>query len=410
MSETKFLFEKLYLLVETLKSRAKFIECMNIITKKFDTNIDECLKILIKANDNYKIISSFFPKNDNFQWHSISPDTLRIKFFDDILKIYNFDFFDDPSMIDFLKDILKNFEGAKNMKLIVFARDATYRNSEPADIQNSSAKSIRESLIYRYPVYMGKPMKDMYNAKRVEAILGYNPNDIGGKYPIKDSEYAIVGPAILHPSVEKLLNQKEIWICHVWGPNLESRKTLDYKKYVTYDVALLTPEYERRTQRAFKLICESAKNIKSTIIRMPAIGLGSFLRECPEEDRKEAMDIFFMAAFTQSNKYNIRIDICILDTTIYATAQNHPGSLIRYLKEDLFDLTGYPIELRKFLLLVNAWDPMSFIGNGGSMDSTIDGFLVSGASYGKKLMNSSFLHNVFFSTSLLDINNWIIIR
>ena len=117
-----------------------------------------------------------------------------------------------------------------------------------------------------------------------------------------------------------------------------------------------------------------------------------------------------MAAFTQSNKYNIRIDICILDTTIYATAQNHPGSLIRYLKEDLFDLTGYPIELRKFLLLVNAWDPMSFIGNGGSMDSTIDGFLVSGASYGKKLMNSSFLHNVFFSTSLLDINNWIIIR
>lgn len=32
--------------------------------------------------------------------------------------------------------------------------------------------------------------------------------------------------------------------------------------------------------------------------------------------------------------------------------------------------------------LVNAWDPRSFIGNGGSQDYSIDGFMVSGGETG----------------------------
>ena len=58
-------------------------------------------------------------------------------------------------------------------------------------------------------------------------------------------------------------------------------------------------------------------------------------------------------------------------------------------------------------VLVNAWDSHSYIGNGGAGDPTIDGFMVAGTGPGRRLRNSSYLQNPFFSTALLEPEAWI---
>ena len=57
--------------------------------------------------------------------------------------------------------------------------------------------------------------------------------------------------------------------------------------------------------------------------------------------------------------------------------------------------------------IINAWDSRSWIGNGGSKDSTIDGMLISGAGAATKLPNTSYLHNPFFTPTLLQSDHWI---
>ena len=57
-------------------------------------------------------------------------------------------------------------------------------------------------------------------------------------------------------------------------------------------------------------------------------------------------------------------------------------------------------------LMVNAWDNKSFIGNGGSDDGTIDGWMISGDGPGESFINSSYTHNPFFATQLYDPEKW----
>ena len=70
---------------------------------------------------------------------------------------------------------------------------------------------------------------------------------------------------------------------------------------------------------------------------------------------------------------------------------------------DLFD---FKYSSKTLTILVNAWDSISYIGNGGIMDPTIDGFLVAGKGPGNAVPNSSYLHNVFLNPTLLKPSKW----
>ena len=54
---------------------------------------------------------------------------------------------------------------------------------------------------------------------------------------------------------------------------------------------------------------------------------------------------------------------------------------------------------------VNAWDSHSFIGNGGNLDNSIDGWFVGGTNINTEIENGSFLHNyIIFSQHKKIIN------
>ena len=61
--------------------------------------------------------------------------------------------------------------------------------------------------------------------------------------------------------------------------------------------------------------------------------------------------------------------------------------------------------------IVNAWDNRSYIGNGGSLDNTIDGFIVANAGgFHNDFRNTSFFHNSFFCTNLLNPKKWVVVN
>lgn len=74
------------------------------------------------------------------------------------------------------------------------------------------------------------------------------------------------------------------------------------------------------------------------------------------------------------------------------------------------DANGNVTQDGKVLMLLNAWDSVSFIGNGGMEDRTIDGFMVAGYGPNKgSLRNASYLHNAFFNNNMTDRENWVIV-
>jgi hypothetical protein len=57
-----------------------------------------------------------------------------------------------------------------------------------------------------------------------------------------------------------------------------------------------------------------------------------------------------------------------------------------------------------YYLLVNAWDPLSFIGNGGSRDGSLDGWFGGGYAYPKteKFACTCWLSNIFMIPELVN--------
>ena len=61
----------------------------------------------------------------------------------------------------------------------------------------------------------------------------------------------------------------------------------------------------------------------------------------------------------------------------------------------------------KRLVLINAWDNVSFIGNGGHYDHTVDGMMVAGIPPNTSFRNTSYLHNPCFHPSMGNPKQWL---
>ena len=73
---------------------------------------------------------------------------------------------------------------------------------------------------------------------------------------------------------------------------------------------------------------------------------------------------------------------------------------VQHIHANLHPPTRWLITSQCFDVSINAFH--SFIGNGGTEDKTIDGWMVTGVCNGKSTgNNTSFLHNVFFMPELM---------
>jgi len=78
-----------------------------------------------------------------------------------------------------------------------------------------------------------------------------------------------------------------------------------------------------------------------------------------------------------------------------------PNSPRSFVREALFTYQDPAAGGSDYYLLVNAWDNMSFIGNGGSRDESLDGWIAGGYTYGR-FASTVWLSNLHMIPSLVD--------
>ncbi len=324
-------------------------------------------------------------KNIKFEFTQFNPIDAMERV-DEILSIYTFDFLNNK-----VKNIVKHAYSNGIYKDTFLIKSNSF----------SSDDNIKLSLKYRYPTYFGKIMYNYFDDSQLKKVLHYNTQDVNNKITGKidiESRYGICGPV---EGIDNTGNiRSDVWIIHVWGINLETTKTADYN-YIVNNGKIIIQKYYERCLELYTTIREAAYNInkitdKKVKIIMPGVGQGAFLSSI--QYKNTAINLHLEAIDNTFKKNNIY--------TVYYTDINKP--LIKSGVTPWDNLFNIPkTNDEEIVLMVNAWDNRSFIGNGGSLDNSIDGYIVSGSGPGKNFLNSSYLHNVFFSTHLENENNWV---
>jgi len=311
----------------------------------------------------------------------------------DLTSVYTFAPFSSKPHEDF---VVKEWEEYKQwyVKNMIFVGNCTLEEALP-------------SLLYRYPVYYGKPQTAFYSQARLRRL--FDPAKIKSVNP--SIRYVWGGPVVLCDKSRNPESQ-DTYVLHTWGVNLESQTTDDYATYVNKrDGRLKRGLYTKTTKAMVKHILDASMTAKNTAtvahVVMPQVGLGAFLRALTHfEDQEFAKNVLVNLLEDMVPAYPaLRVHYCV-----YASGEDgtqrpntkvnpkpnltvwHGNGKKRDNHGDMFHVLN-ALSKVKVLIGVNAWDPKSFVGNGMVRDPTIDGMMVAGGGAGRVWKNSSFLHN-----------------
>ncbi len=337
------------------------------------------------------------------------------QFLNNVLSIYQYNFLEFA--INYVYKIWQSTKFSKinnSAKLIVSS--------------NVPYKSIIDHLVYRHPIHINGPQYSDINLKRLKLFMGLTRDLISNIQNDSNIKYGIIAqtPILQH---SQSIQQRKVWILHTWGVNLESRFTTD-ANYVFSSGSFSSRKYLHLLQNMFDIIENGciyvhSKTKKNIVLRITKLGFGAWINEMPKKlipvmaskYEEWLLDL-------QSRHFWLQIrhprnpthtTVTPINNTWIVAENNHD---IFGKPKNVIDPNYIPIDKNSELIIVNAWDDRSFIGNGGSRDFSIDGYMVAGGSntfpksefnmpMGKNMINASYLHNPFFCTNLLDEENWI---
>jgi hypothetical protein len=238
------------------------------------------------------------------------------------------------------------------------------------------------------------------------------------------------------------------YILHTWGVNLENDRTPHYKfcfsdlgdgkKKIT-DTLVYSKPNETFHENNYKKLLNNMLNViqnaithltkkyenKKIQVRISKLGFGAWKWMIPPERRKYLLDYYKDSLLKMHIDDRVVITFLDYENGMCLTSEKNPeNSKLQWSKNKTGPYNTDPFgpfigNDNDVLLLVNAWDDASFIGNGGSLDPTLDGWMVTGDvkryplnGLNEKLLgyyaqNYSYFHNVFFQPQLLDEANWI---
>ncbi len=290
-----------------------------------------------------------------------------------------------------------------------------------------SDDKIRDSIMYPIPVYWGgnAAANQYFDWRLVKSGLGYSESN-AMKMPEElraTVRYAIVGPVKV--KAYKELPERDAFVIHTEGVNLESKSTAVYKAIFTGGKRkddILT-DYFTRHRSMLKLIIESAMSQvdegERAWIQAPMIGAGCFLRgiegtDIPIEEFLKCQVMAMQSVLNMAPpEYNFVYKLCIFNTDefsndIIAKYQKmvHENERLELgMNKDGGNVIGnvpYDVPSQK-VFIVNAGDSRSCIGNGMDNDPTVEGFIVANArGYNPQWQNTSFLHNAYFNPDLFQ--------
>lgn len=350
---------------------------------------------------------------------------------EEVLNIYKFKFYYDEEHFNFVKYI-RSQQLREN-------RMGNRPSSELPQIyipstQTGSTRTILSAIKHRIPVYFGAEREDLFSWEKTTNILKYSKSDIMDRYQdISNTRYAIGGPVKYigdtnrrnlrsNPSDEKTMH-----MLHIWGVNLESRTTPDYLMMSQQLSENNFYPYYGRQYELFNTIISasidmaSKNNYPEVNIQVPFIGAGCYLKALNLDQKNKCIELIIKAIMntvcTMPN--NSRFHLCVyspdeFDSQHLLVLRNFARSCKQFvLKEGnqegnvmngLDNLTTNT----NLGVVVNAWDTLSLIGNGGSRDYSVDGFMVANAGgFNNQFRNTSYLHNAVFNQHYFNPDSWI---
>ena len=234
---------------------------------------------------------------------------------------------------------------------------------------------------------------------------------------------------------------KELYFLHTWGVNMESRDTVD-AHYVFQDGVFRMDRYAELLDILFSIVKTAAEHLHQktggpVVVRMTGLGLGRYgwFKVVPTDKEPEVFETYKRKLAAISNdwlqvrhpQYRQFKTESFIKNEWKTVEENHDPFGDYETRKHTTIIDKYPVHAT--VMIVNAWDDGSFIGNKGTVDNTLDGWTVAGgspgfyamelknlevdypamkdATLGANALNASFLHNVFFTPQLLDPNRWI---
>jgi hypothetical protein len=335
---------------------------------------------------------------------------------DDILSIYDYNFLgkNRPYVASMHAD-----NRIRQTKLILPDQDLIDVLDIPQKKYN--LQNTLEHLKYRHPIHITGPRYENINQPRMAQVLHYTRQDCDAVDAWTDSSmrYGILGWTPVQSNSHSVA--KEAYVLHLWGVNMERKGTTDYNyvfgKTGKFDVGryleLLAIMMGLVRQSAFRVIQETRKPL---VIRITNIGLGVWSSEVPEASKPAIKQAYARHLIELTGSFP-PVVVYHADFSESATYKYSGGkkkssyNLSEHEANRMADPFGPPdsVGSNKTLLVINAWDDRSFIGNGGSFDNSLDGWITAqplnntkfslnyaGMPLGSNFINASYLHNVFF--------------
>ena len=337
------------------------------------------------------------------------------------LSIYKYEF-----LILSKSFVTNTFNSGMNNKI-----KASMRLIVPSNLPISNVKS---NLQYRHPIHIKGPRYEDINENKMVKFLGYGKDRALAEDKLTDywMRYAILGYTPLDSDIAD-----EAYIVHLWGVNLERADTADAKYVMEGGEVNVMRYYELMRSMFLQLIAavdEVRKQTKKNVIlRITKIGLGVWL------GRAELVydEIYYLYRQSLAEMTQKRNWLAIYHPDFNTNSPNESRT-IKFMKggevprsaapelqhpanvsADPFGPPGTLAGTDSVLVIVNAWDDRSFIGNGGSEDNSLDGWIVSGSSMsfstnylgnslGSNFINACYLHNAFFNPQLYEEKNIIL--
>jgi len=361
---------------------------------------------------------------------------------DEMLAIYHFEYLGDNT--DYVKGVYKatrlRNKIRQSMRLIV----------PPDWLKHPEA--VKEHLQYRHPIHINGPRYKAIDEEAMQQALGYTrqeaerrhppPEDLGGSDATL--RYGVLGWT---PLMQGMLH-KEMWVLHTWGVNLESPLTTDGRYVLAARGKHFLARYAELTQRMVDIISAAAIEVRRqsgqqrVVVRVTGLGLGAWLAAISHEAELVAkvsqlytdklLSLAALHPWLQVRHPHYPDEVTWVSVTGFPdTGWDTEGEVNHdpfgeFEKRAITTMkVPYPADAAH--LIVNAWDDASLIGNAGSLDPTLDGWMVAGGHsahhpsmitvpatqqknvfrLGGNASNASYLHNVPFAPELLDAASWL---
>jgi hypothetical protein len=339
---------------------------------------------------------------------------MNIPNLDDVLSIYNFPFLgDNLSYCQHVFNTNQLFDHMRDSMRLIY----------PSSFDKND---VLAHLKYRHPIHINGPQYDSIDQNRMQQYLGYNRNtvtQVDADLNHKNIRYSILGWTPLYNSDIA----SEAYICHAWGVNLESKYTTD-GKYVFSNGSCDDKKYFELLGLMMCQIEAAAYEVhrqtgKRVVMRISKLGLGVWAsalkvnNQIPERYPTQYKN--FLIQMTKNKPWLTIFHPDFDNKKTFKIQQenisdSYPG--FDHPANKLADPFGPPntIPADSILLIINAWDDRSFIGNAGSHDNSLDGWIVSGSvgypswngtKIGYNFKNACYLHNSFFNPSMFTDKN-----